>query len=164
MPITKNLISRRTALASILALVILSQTACQQNFALDLRLALAAAPPLVASLPISQALKDGDVADFLDLGSGALTMSDALKACHDNPCKLNAVAAYETTFESVLNRGHLTKSGPKVEVILGILRGIIASARIYFGGASPNARMVGKPVTEKEIRSQIDALKSAMKP
>lgn len=155
---------RKLILPLIVIFAILTQACGSQNFALDLRLALAASGPLIQSLPISQALKDGDIADFTDLASGALTLADDLKVCASaRPCELSAVSKYEVTFESVLNRGHLVKSGPKVAQVLAILRGIIEAAKIYFGAPS-NARMASKPVTEKSIKAQIATLKTAMQP
>lgn len=156
---------RRVTLVYVTALVILGQTACQHNFSTDLRVALAASGPLIESLNLGSQ-RGAVIADFTDLANGAATFANELKACGSaTPCKLDAATKFESLFDSVIARGHFGLS-PKLQTVENILRGIIASARIYFGGesSSSNARMAGKPVTEDSIKAQIDELKKAMTP
>lgn len=153
---------RNTICAVVLALALFAQ-ACQHNFALDLRLVLAASGPLIESLNLGPK-KGAVIADFTDLANGAATLADKFKTCGASKvCKLDAVSAFESTFEMVAARGHFGLS-PKLLTVEGVLKGIIASAKIYFGGGSPNARMAGKPVTEDDIKGQIKALEIAMQP
>lgn len=153
---------KKLFLPLILVFAILSQACGSQNFATDLRLVLAASGPLIESLNLG-AKRGAVIADFTDLANGAATLADDLKVCQNaKPCELTAVEKFDGTFEVVINRGHFGLS-PKLQVVEGVVRGIISSAKIYFGGAT-NARMASKPVTEKSIKAQVEALKVAMQP
>lgn len=130
------------------------------NFALGLRSALAASPILVESLPIS-ANKKALTNDFTQMGDKTLVLSEDIKACaEDKPCKLTAVGKYSTAIESILSRPEFGNI-PKLATIMGIVRGIIASARVFYGGPAP---MGAPPVTEKSIKAQIDELRREMQP
>jgi hypothetical protein len=156
------------ALAPTLALVLLFQ-GCAVNFARDFRLVLAASGPLVNSLPLGNK-KAAVVADFSELAGDASTMADEFNTCGaSKPCKLNAVSKFESEFEIVDARGHFGLH-PKLQTVEGILKGIIASARIYYGGTSAgviaNGPSLGPApvVTEADLKAQLKDLKAAMRP
>jgi hypothetical protein len=142
------------------------------NFARDFRLVLAASGPLISSLPLGDK-KAAVAADFTELAGDAATMADEFNVCGSKPCKLNAVSKFESEFEVVDARGHFGLH-PKLQTVEGILKGIIASARIYYGGGSgtvtfpatgtgPAVVTPVRVVTEKDLKAQLDALKAAMK-
>lgn len=130
------------------------------NFASQLRVILASAGPLIESLNLGPK-RVAVVTDFTDLGNGAATLADAIKACTDKPCKLNAVGAFESTFETVSARGNLG-SVPKLQRIQSIIRGIISAARIYYGGAVATA--ASNAGTEADIKARLAELKREMQP
>lgn len=152
---------RLLSLAPLLVAALLLQ-ACGGNFAQQLRVILAASSPLIQSLPLSDTIKNGLVVDFTDLASGAANLKVTLDNCADKPCKLSAVDAYERLFEAVSARGHFG-SHERLQTIQRILRGIIESARIYYG-ASPtmSAATVGEQPPAKSLDSQLKELKAAM--
>lgn len=155
---------RRLLLTPILILTILLQGCGGSSFASQLRGILAASGPLIASLSLGDK-RQAVISDFTDLASGAATLADDLKACGDaKPCKLDAVAKYETRFWDVLRRGHFNLS-PKLERIQDIISGIIASAKIFYGSRQTVTRG-GSPrvVTEAELKAQVNELKAAMQP
>jgi hypothetical protein len=155
------------ALATVvLAAVVFSQVACGFDFATGLRTTLAASGPLIESLPISQNLKAGTIADFTELGGDVATMVDSFKKCDatkgGKPCKLDAVLTLEGQFETIDARGHFGAHA-KLQTIEGILKGLIASAKIFYGGKPP-ASAGHVAVTEQSLKSQLDQLKTAMQP
>jgi len=135
--------------------------ACGAKFAQELRIVLAASGPLIQSLPLSDTIKNGLVVDFTDLASGAANLKVSLDACGDKPCKLNAVDTYERLFESVSARGHFG-SHEKLQNIQRILRGIIESARVYYGAPPQFSIAAGTPTPTKSISDQIKELKAVM--
>jgi hypothetical protein len=163
----KRILSSKLIVLPLIAQLIFATACGPSNFALDLRVVLAASGPLIQSLPISPALKSGLVVDFTDLASGAATLAEGFKACGDSKtCKLDAVDRYEALFENVQARGHFGGNA-KLQTILGIVKGIIGSARIYFGGAITTPQVGAQqpqPVTEKDIKQQIERLKKEMQP
>jgi hypothetical protein len=141
------------------------------NFGQQLRLILAASGPLVESLPVSPALKSGLVTDFTDMGNDAATLGDCLGASPGKPAKLACVSTFEMSVETVIGRGHFDEaSSPKLQRIESLIHGIVASAKIYYGGTSKagtdirTASVKAEPVTEASLKAQIEALKLEMKP
>lgn len=155
---------KRHLIAPVLAICIFLQGCGGGSFATQLRVILAASGPLIESLNLGSN-KQAVVRDFTDLASGAATLSDDLKACGDSkPCKLDAVTVYERTVDTVIARGHFGLS-PKLQTIQGIVRGIIASAKIFFGQRQSIARGgSARVVTEQELKTQINELRAAMSP
>lgn len=155
------------ALALILSIA-LSQIACGFNAAKDIQLALAASGPLIESLNLG-GNKAAVIADFAELTGDAAVMANEFNACAGSkPCDLKAISKFQSEFDVVNARGHFGIH-PKLQTIERILRGLIASALIYYGGSASNksARASGSAaqvVTEKDLKTQIDALKAAMKP
>lgn len=158
--------SRSIVATSLLTVIFLSQVACGSNFATELRIILAASGPLIQSLPLPANIKTGLISDFTELGGAGATFADDLKTCATSkPCKLNAVSKFELVFERVIARGRFGTS-PKLQTIEGIIKGIIASARIFYGGGT-TVSMDGipqPPVTEKTMKKQVELLKAAMQP
>jgi hypothetical protein len=141
-------------------------TGCK-SYSTELRIVLAASGPLIESLPLSPALKSGLVTDFTDMGAKTADLSDCLKAASDKPAKLQCVSTYEGAVEVIIQRGHfLQANNAKLNTVLGILRGIIASAAIYYGGrpAAGNGTVGALHVTESDLKRRIDDLRTAMQP
>lgn len=133
------------------------------NFARQLRLVLAASPPLIESLPLSPALKSGLITDFTAIADNTATLAECLSAAPDKPQKLTCVQSYQSQVEAVIARGNFgNANNPRLNQILSLLRGIIASARIYYGAPSPTSRTAER-VTEDSIKQQIEALRRAMR-
>lgn len=147
---------------ALMLVVVLLLQGCGASFAQQLRIILAASSPLIQSLPLSDTIKNGLVVDFSDLASGAANLKVTLDSCTDKPCKLNAVDTYERLFESIEARGHLG-SHEKLQNIERILRGIIESARIYYGGSATASRGATAGAS-KSLDDQIKELKAAMQP
>lgn len=138
---------RTTLTALVLSYAILT-TACASNFATDLRLALAVSAPFIESLNLGNR-RAAIVADFTELGTDAATMAESLNACAGNKgCELNAVGAFEASFEIVANRDF--NSVPKLSQVESLVRGILAAARIYYGA---------RPAAGIRTASQVDPLK-----
>ena len=155
-----------TALCSLIVIVALLVTACpsSSSFARNLRIVLLASGPLVESLHLSPALKSGVITDFTDMASNAATLSDCLGASSDKPAKLICVQSFDTQVETIIARGHFGEANsPRLQQVLGLIRGIIASARIYYGAPRTGAE-ASQPVTEASIKAQVEALKKAMQP
>lgn len=143
----------------ILAPFVLFLAACGSGFATELRLVLMAAPPVIEQLPLTPALKSGLVTDFMDMGGSAANLSDCIKAGADKPAKLICVQSFQIQVETIISRGHFGETNnPKLQRILGLIRGIVASARIYYGGGSSAVA-----VTEDTIKQQIKQLKAEMR-
>lgn len=153
---------QRLVIPLILAIVI---AACGgSNFARQLRLVLAASPPLIESLPLSPALKSGLITDFTGMADGAATLAECLSVAPDKSAKVMCVSNYQVVVESIIARGHFgDANNPRLNQILSLIRGIIASARIYYGAPAPTARAGQPPVTEKSIKAQVDELERLMK-
>jgi len=142
--------------------------ACGANISTQIRLYTSAARPLIESLPLPQPLKDGLITDFIDLGNGGAILNDDLKACaKDKPCSVRAVQKFESLFDSVSDRGCPSKchfgAHDRLVQIKRVIRGIINSALIYYGGESshPAPAVRGRPQpTSKEAEA---AMKSGMK-
>lgn len=158
---------RRKILSFAAVLIVITQLACF-NFSGQLRIILAASGPLIESLPLNPKLKTGLIADFAELANGAITMDEDFKACgKSKPCRLNAVVKFEATFETVEARGHFGVHS-KLKTVEGILKGLIASARIYYDDNSPQLSKSRKskavPPTENDIKAQLNDLRDAMRP
>lgn len=153
-------LTRRHVGLTILLTIILQ--ACGGGaFAGQLRLVLAASPPLIESLPLPAPLKSGLVTDFTDMASGAATLGDCLNGASEKPAKLICVQTFSSEVETVIARGHFgDANSPRLHQILGLIRGVIASARIYYG--APSTRKSSQSVTEGSIKAQIEELKKAM--
>ena len=155
-----------------LTLCLITLLACGVgNFGQQLRLILAAGGPLVESLPLSTGIKSGLITDFTDMGNGAATLGDCLSSATDKPAKLVCVSTFDMSVETVIARGHFGEANsPKLQRIETLIQGIIASAKIYYGGTpktSADARVATirtEPVTEASLKAQIEALKREMKP
>jgi hypothetical protein len=153
----------------ILALLV---TACpfgSKAFAQDLRIVLAASPPLIESLPLPASLKAGLITDFTDMAGHTATLSDCISGAENRPAKLVCVQTLEGQVETVINRGNFGRAdNERLQQILGLIRGIIASAIIYYGGTpSTSVRGVSgssEKVTAESIKAQIKELREAMKP
>jgi hypothetical protein len=103
------------------------------------------------------------VVDFSDLAAGAANLSDDLKACgQTKPCKLTAIDRFQLRFFDVERRGHF-KLSPKLQNVQTIIAGIISSARIYYGGAASAGNAPSRVVTEADLKSQLEELKTAMR-
>lgn len=155
-------------LATIL-LVLLAISCGSKAFAQQLRIVLAASPPLIESLPLSPALKKGLITDFTDMADRTATLSDCLSGAVDKPAKLICVQTFEGQVELIINRGNFgNANNPKLQRVLSLIRGIIASARIYYGGAASSeagiAAQSAERVTSDTIKAQIKQLKEAMRP
>lgn len=156
--------THRSIITVPIMIAVLFVQACGNNFATELRIILAASGPLIQSLPLPAAVKNGLITDFTDLASGAATFSDDLRACAaSKPCKLGAVEKYEAVFERVIARGRFGTS-PKLQTIEGIARGIIASAKIYYGGRTASMAGTTQTVTEADMKAQMASLRKAMQP
>lgn len=143
-------------------------TACGgSSFARQLRLVLAASPPLIESLPLSPALKSGLITDFTSMADNTATLAECLSAVPDKPAKLTCVQSYQLQIEAVIAHGNFGNANhPRLNQILSLLRGIIASARIYYGGTAADTRTVGvapERVTEDSIKRQIKELEVLIK-
>jgi hypothetical protein len=131
------------------------------SFGLTLRLLLASAGPVIDALPLG---KQKDlVVDFTDIGADTSVLVEELKAATDAPGKLAAVKKYDAGVEFVLSRGHFGASA-KLTRIESLIRGIIASAEIFYGGAPSRPQVAsGKPQTKAEAKAAIDANLKALK-
>lgn len=155
-----RIIKRTTCYAQALVLVFLM--ACGGGT--TLRVILASSGPLVQSLPLPDHIKNGLVADFTDLGSGAAVMADEIKLCGaSKSCKLDSVLKFETLFEKVDARGHFGVH-PRIQTVEGIIKGLIGSLKIFYGGTSNRPDVMASPVTEDSINARLKALEKAMKP
>lgn len=145
-------------------------TACplgSKAFAQQMRIVLAASPPLIESLPLPAALKSGLITDFTDMAQRTAVLSDCFSGAPEKPAKLTCVQAYEGQVEIIINRGNFgNANNQRLQQILGLIRGIIASARIYYGGAPSGTAATRSPerVTEDSIKAQVKELREAMKP
>jgi hypothetical protein len=147
--------------ASILMLSLLA--ACSSSFYSKLRLVLLAAPPLIESLPLSPALKSGLITDFTDMADRTATLGECLGGASTKAAKLSCVQSYEPQIEAVIARGNFgNANNERLNQILGVIRGIIASARIYYG--EPSVGVSTNKVTEKSIKQQVDELNRLMRP
>jgi hypothetical protein len=151
-------VTMKSTYALILSICILSQVACGGGFAGSLRTILAASGPLIESLNLGDK-KAAVIKDFTDLADGAASLKENLDACNDKLCKLGAVEVYQQVFADVGLRGHLG-SVEKLRKIQTIIAGIIASARIFYGGGGESA--ASAPVSEQSIDVQLKALKREM--
>lgn len=151
---------RKLSLAPVVLALLL--TGCGFNISRDLRLAILAAPPLIETLPLSTALKSGLITDFTDMAGRTADLGDCLKAGEGKPADLICVQTFEGQVETIINRGNFGNAqSEKLQRILGLIRGIIASARIYYGEAVVGLTPA-QPVTEESIKSQIKRLKTEM--
>lgn len=151
---------RKLILAPVILALLLS--GCGFNLSRDLRLAMLAAPPLIEQLPLSTALKAGLITDFTDMAGRTADLGDCLKAGDGKSADLICVQTFEARVETIINRGNFGNAqSEKLQRILMLIRGIIASARIYYGepavGLAPQ-----RQVTEESIRAQIKQLKAEM--
>jgi hypothetical protein len=159
---------KRTSIITLLISFSLFTQACGGSFAGQLRVILAASGPLISSLPLSPSIKSGLIVDFSDLANGAATLKQDIDACPDKSCKLNAVEKFEGLFETVESRGHFG-SHQRLQQVESILRAIIQSAKIYYGGSSGagvkrGAQVPESAATEQTLKARIDELKKAMEP
>ena len=147
-----------------LLLVVIMAACGGSNFARQLRLVLAASGPLVESLPLSPTLKSGLVNDFIGMADGAGILAECISAASDKSAKVICVSNYQVVVEAIIARGNFgAANNPRLNQILSVIRGIIASARIYYGAPSPTARAGEKPVTKESIERQIDELEQLMR-
>lgn len=155
---------KRPALALTLSLSFLL-SACGASFAQEFRIVLLAAPPLIESLNLPPALRSGLIQDFTDLAGNTLDFSDCLKAAPTKPAKLICTQTLDTQAEIVIARGHFARANnPKLQRVLGLVRGIIASAKLYYGsGTSANGSQAPE-VTADSLKKQIADLKAEMRP
>jgi len=146
----------------ILAALLLIQS-CGGTFATSLRAILAASGPLIESLNLGDS-KEKVIIGFTELTTSATTLADSLKACTDNPCKLNAVQAFKADYDRIRLRG-IFGVHPKLQKVGQILDGIILSARLFYGAKMPQVSGTGgaRTVTENDLDAQIKELKAAMK-
>ena len=168
---------RKTLLftAPLLILTLLLAACGGASFATQLQVILAASGPLISSLPLPANIKSGLITDFTDLSSGAVSLANTIGSCKsDKVCALQGVSTFEALFETVDARGNFGKH-PKLVTIEGIIKGIIASAEIYYGGQpkASKAAAIGRAstsnapartVTEAQIKAQVETLKAAMQP
>ncbi len=149
------------AICALVFTLTISQLACDRDLTFGLRSAFAAAPILIAALPVS-ANKQALGSDFTEMGNDTVTLSDDLKACAKaKPCSLTAIDKYSVSIEGVLSRPEFNINVAKLEKVKGLVRAIIASARVFFG-AEAHGIMATVGVTEKSIRTQVDNLKREM--
>ncbi len=158
---------KRVAATSMLAALVLIQSCGASSFATEIRVILAASGPLIESLNLGER-KAPVIIGLTELSGDAATLADSLKTCGtDKPCKLDAVSKFQSDFDRISARG-VFGVHPKLERVSQILSGIIASAKIYYGGRQP--RVAGVPgaapqvVTERDIDAQVKELKAAMRP
>lgn len=159
-----------SALTVVLITISLLNTACPGgnfNFANRLRLVLSLSGPLIQSLPISAQYKSGLVTDFADLASGAATMAQDFQViAKDDPQRrvkqLQAVERFADLFYLVELRGNFG-SHARMATIQGILKGIIASAKLYY---APTVRLsrANEKAQEKAIEIKIKKLEKEMEP
>lgn len=154
-------LSKSAVLAAVLMLA-----SCSSGFPTKLRLVLLAAPPLIQSLPLSPTLKSGLVTDFTDMADRTAGLGECLNAATTKPSKLTCVQTYQSQVEAIIARGNFgNANNERLNQILGVIRGIIASARIYYGEAPPvRAEAIRVKVTESTIKAQVDELDRLMKP
>ena len=109
-------------------------------------------------------MKSGLITDFTGMADGAATLAECISAAGDKSAKVICVSNYQVVVESIIARGNFgSANNPRLNQILSVIRGIIASARIYYGAPSPTARAGEKPVTKESIERQIDELERLMK-
>jgi hypothetical protein len=156
------------AVATLVLSLLISQIACGgADFAQTFRLALLAAPPLIESLALPASLKTGLITDFTDLGGDALDLKDCLSAAPGNPAKLMCVQTLETKAEIVIARGHFVQANnPKLQRILGLIRGIIQSAKVFYGGGTRSLTGAAQSPqqAEKTLKAKLKELKAEMNP
>ena len=145
-----------------LAALMLIQS-CGGTFATSLRAILASSGPLIESLSLGEN-KQKVVIGFTELADSAAKLTEAIKACADNPCKLDAVTAFKSDFDRINARG-IFGVHPKLQKVGQILDGIILSARLFYGAKMPQVSGTGgaRTVTENDLDAQIKELKAAMK-
>ena len=152
---------------AIILLLLLAVSCDSKAFAQQLRIVLAASPPLIESLPLSPALKKGLITDFTDMADRTATLADCISVAVGKPAKLTCVQTFEFQVETIIGRGNFgNANNERLQRILGLIRGIIASARIYYGGA-PSAGVSSRAderVTADTLKAQIKELKQAMQP
>jgi hypothetical protein len=155
---------RKVAASSILSALLLVQS-CGGTFATSLRAILASSGPLIESLNLGEN-KSKVVIGFTELADSAAKLTEAIKACAGNPCKLDAVTAFKSDFDRINARG-VFGTHPKLQKVGEILDGIILSARIYYGARPPQTTSAG-PVPPRNTKAELDEklreLKAAMKP
>lgn len=154
---------KRSTVALTLSLSLFLAACGGSGFANQLRVILTLAPPLIDSLVASGAIPSGArstyIKDFSDLADGAISLKENLDACKDKPCKLGAVDIYQQVFFDVQARGHLGNV-EKLRKVQVIVAGIIASARIFYGGSNITRGATTAPA--KSIDEQLDDLKREM--
>lgn len=135
------------------------------NFAATLMNILDASAPFVDALPLPQNVKNGLLVDFRDLAKGAATLKTNLDACaKSKPCKLTAVDTYAALFETVYARGHMGADNEKLRRTITILRAILASAKLYYGGAfSGPVGGAATGGTKEDLERQLKDLRDSMK-
>ena len=164
--IALRLCRRRTLVLAPVLILSLLATACPfgsaLNFAKAITNILDASDPFVQALPLPASVKAGLVVDFKDLARGGVTMTTEFETCaKSKPCKLTAVDKFSVLFQTVYERGHLGASNAALQRVVGILRGLIASAKIYYGLSTPGIT-APQDVTEKDLERQLGDLKAAM--
>lgn len=153
---------KRLKCAIACSLLVALMTACfgGKSFSRELRIVLLAAPPLIESLPLPPVLKSGLITDFTDIASHAAGLSECLSEGIDKPADLRCVQTFQRQVEVIVSRGNFgNANNEKVQRILSLIRGIVASAIIYYGGTPPAGVQVTGPATEDSIKRQIEELK-----
>lgn len=134
------------------------------NFAATLMNILDASAPFVDALPLPPNIRAGLLVDFQDLARGASVLKTNLDACAKvKSCQLTAVDSYAALFETVYARGHMGADNEKLRRTITILRALIASAKLYYGGAfSGPVGGAATGGTKEDLERQLKDLRKAM--
>lgn len=162
---------KRIIIATALAVVLIAQTACGENFSTSLRLVVAAGAPVLSLLvqqgKLSQATKEGLVADLTNEGFkvGDMTTCFSGIAANDPQSKLKHLQCVQTLEQSAATKKLLKdfSAVPAVQNIADDFDAILQAALIFYGGSpKPGARRGITPptVTKEEISRRINRLKA----
>lgn len=175
---------REQVVFSLFLTVILHMHGCGASDVLkSFRVALASSGPLVNSLVAAGAIPQGKataiVTDFNDGATCGLTLSNAFAAIpkdipeqEQTSRKLNASVAGLRCFRAVIQRQNFA-SNPRVQNVANIAEGILASLVVFYSepgemraSASPSATVTARNEKdlEAQLKTQVEALKAAMKP
>lgn len=163
------MIKRLNSILVILALItfsLLNASCGAFDFANSLQAVLqsGAQKPFIDSLHLGAHTQDVTT-DFTDLIFGGTVLATGFKACGDKnkPCDLQAVSKFQTTFDEIIARGHFGLH-PKLTQIQTIVRGLILSATIYYGGTVPSrSAVVQSPnQAERDMKQGLKDLKVLM--
>lgn len=135
---------------------------CDASFADQVKLVSLAINPAVEALPISEG-RQAAIDDGAQIAALTATFATNLKRAIGDAAKLAVVDAYDVALEPLLMRPELHT--PNLDKIFGLVRGVIASARIYYGDTPPAAARAtaARVITRKQARADMDAKMTELK-